>query len=215
MVTPRALTRQRVVVAGVGVVEDLGVDALDVRSVARRLHVLPTTLQRFMRDELIRSAVMDEIVGTMPLVPRDGRWQWRLEHWARYTRLWLAGYPGLARYLSQIWLERDETLAVLDGLVEVMSAAGVPSTDRFTLAHACFSYVLGRMVHEPALSTVVEPLAHGRIRVRADRLPHLAASVDEYVDEDPDAHFLIGVRVLVGGIAGMAALSVSRENSAS
>jgi Tetracyclin repressor-like, C-terminal domain len=203
-VTPRRLTPERVLYAGMEVVEQHGVDALDLIAVARRLHVLPTTLQRFMTQERIRALVLGEIVASVPTLSKGTNWRWRLESWARRTREWLARYPGLARHLSTTCMEHDETLAVLDSMVDVMTRVGVPARERFNLAHGFFCFVLERVANERQVSAGTDPLTWARVQLRAEELTHLAASVDAHVVGDPVAHFQFSVRALIEGIAHQA-----------
>ncbi|HEY5245725.1 MAG TPA: hypothetical protein VIJ60_08665, partial [Acidimicrobiales bacterium] len=94
-----ALTRSRIVAAGVVVVSEAGLPALDLRAVARRVNTTATGVQRHIGATELVESVVDEIVRSMPPMPGRGDWSRRLRLWAVQTRAWLVGYPGLARHL--------------------------------------------------------------------------------------------------------------------
>ncbi|HVX21357.1 MAG TPA: TetR/AcrR family transcriptional regulator C-terminal domain-containing protein [Acidimicrobiales bacterium] len=200
--TPRKLTRDRVLYAGIGVVEDLGVGALDLVHVARALHVLPSTLQRFIPEPEVQALVVDHLLSDMPSISAGKNWSWHLESWARRTRQWVVRYPGMAWYLSRSCLERAETLDVLEVAVALVGQAGVPEAERFNVAHGFVWFVLGRAGDDEALRG--EGTAPDALLGPATPRLALASSVRGHLGTDPEIHFNTSVRVMLDGIAKVA-----------
>ena len=217
-VTPRALTRDRILFAGLGVVEERGLDALDLATVARALHVLPRTLQRFMREEEIRSVVIDDIFGRLPTVSVGRNWRWRLESWARRMRRWLLEYPGLPGYLEAVHLERDETLGLLDAIVGLLQEAGVADDELFYLASSFLCFVCQRVDGERQMGLQLGDGGPGS--PSGDdawtRLPsNLAEPVSAYASKDAETHFNTGIRVVLDGIGRQGRRSRTRGSGGS
>ncbi len=203
-----ALTRSRIVSAGVAVVGEIGLHALDLRTVARRVNTTATGVQRVMGMTELREAVVAQIMTTMPPVPARGDWVRRLRLWALQTRAWLTEYPGLALHLL---VNRWDVPAALDRLDEVASLLG--GTDlrdgQCAMAGATLYWfvlgsaeldrsarVMGGEAPPPAPGTVVPPAADGP----AVCWPRLGTQVGDYSTAAVHAQFVFGLDLLLDGI---------------
>ena len=136
-----ALTRSRIVVAGVAVVSEVGLPALDLRAVARRVNTTATGVQRHIGATELVESVVDEIVQSMPPMPGRGDWSRRVRLWAVQTRAWLVGYPGLARHLL---VDRWHAVGLdqLEDVAGVLDETGLARTQRVMAASTLYRFVL-------------------------------------------------------------------------
>jgi AcrR family transcriptional regulator len=197
-----ALTRPRIVAAGVVVVSELGLPALDLRAVARRVNATATGVQRQIGTTELVESVVGEIVQSMPSVPERGTWSRRIRRWAIDTRRWLVGYPGLAQYLL---VNRGDAAAGPDrmaGLVRVLEETGLDLPERSLTASTLYRFVLSSSDLDESMQVLGgDPLAAqiaGRDELRS--APGLSASGETADRSTVDTQFAFGLDLLIEGI---------------
>lgn len=198
------LTRSRIVAAGVSVAHELGLAALDLRTVGRRVNTTATGLRRHIGVTELVDAVVAQIVATMPGIPARGDRIRRLRTWARQTREWLAEYPGLA---SHLLANRWDVPAALDRLEDVARAladGGLAQGQATSAAVTVFWYVLGsadldmspRVIggHPAVLEGETSPPAE------AGRWPLLGSRVGDYSPAATREQFAYGLELILDAI---------------
>jgi len=194
------LTRSRIVAAGLDIASELGLPALSVRAVARRVNATATGVQRHIGTTELVEAVVAEVVGSMPPVPARGDWPRRLRLWAVRTRAWLTGYPGLARYLL---VNRWETFTALDRLedvVGVLGASDLTKAEQVRAASTLYWFVLSSTDLDESAGIIGSDLSMKRIVDAPDRWPRLSAYSSDHSTTAAQAQFLFGLDLLLGGI---------------
>jgi AcrR family transcriptional regulator len=194
-----ALTRSRIVVAGVAVVSEVGLPALDLRAVARRVNTTATGVQRHIGATELVESVVDEIVQSMPPMPGRGDWSRRVRLWAVQTRGWLVGYPGLARHLlvdrwHAVGLDRlDDVAGVLEetGLARAQRIMAASTLCRFVLCNADLDESTQLLGGKPPAGKVADS--------KDDRSAPIVPSVDRLATAT-DRNFAFGLDLLIEGI---------------
>lgn len=200
------LSRERIVVAAVALLDEEGVDRLTMRRLADRLDVGTTTLYWHVRtkDDVIDLAV-DSIfsVATSPRDPIAETWRddvydllvrWRrvmLEH------PWSAGLPARRRpsigpnFLA--WME------FLQASLEVAGFRGAELSAATWLLH---NHVMGATAAQANLVLSAEERTTGQEQLNShgDRYPTLAKN-NYLLDDDWDGAFLRGLGFLLDGLA--------------
>lgn len=212
------LTRDSITEAAVALVDEKGLDALSMRSVAERLGVQASALYGHVsgKQELIQ-LMLDRIAVEIELPePDSGRWEEQLKEFARVARRELATHRDLAGASLANIPTGPNMLGLLDRLLALLSASGLP---RQAVAYAADllpqfitasvyeeSLFVQRLEREPTYFTQIE--AYFRA-APPDRFPALADLVTEMMgaDEGPDARFEFGLDVIVQGLATIAARS--------
>lgn len=199
-----ALTRTRIVAAGVSVAHELGLPAVDLRSVARRVNTTATGLRRHIGATELADAVVTEIVATMPAVPARGDPFRRLRTWTSETRDWLSECPGLASHLMVNRWDVPQALDRLEDVAHLIEDAGMVTDEAVSAAICVFWFVLSGAeaaprimggVHEPpVLAGSGEPV----------RWPLLDGRVGDYSQVAATAQFDFGLELLLEAIAARA-----------
>jgi AcrR family transcriptional regulator len=208
-----ALTRSRIVAAGVVIVSELGLPALSLRSVARRVNTTATGVQRQIGETELVQSVVAEIVQSMPPVPANGDWSRRLRQWAVQTRGWLSGYPGLARYLLAdggfITAEPDR----LEAIVRVLEETDLTYTQRVMAANVLSRFVVSSTdLDEPIEVLGGEPSTRGITASKTQR-PALPTPRARTRSTGADARFAFGLDLLLEGIGCRAGNGLLRPSA--
>jgi Tetracyclin repressor-like, C-terminal domain len=195
-----ALTRSRIVAAGVALSREIGLSALTPRSVARRVNATATGVGRQIGATEMLFAVVDEILASMPSVPPGEDWLHRLRSWGHETHAWLIEYPGLARHLLQ---NRWNLPAVLDRLEEaamLVERAGVAAEQSVMAASALYWFVLGRADLDETARLHGTAFAPETIIAESDGWPTLRAQLDRSAAATA-AQFAFAMDLLMQGMA--------------
>jgi AcrR family transcriptional regulator len=200
------LTRTRIVAAGVSVAHELGLPAVDLRSVARRVNTTATGLRRHIGTTELVDAVVAEIVSHMPAVPSRGDHLRRLRTWTSETRDWLTEYPGLAPYLLANRWDVPGALDRLEDLARVLQEVELAPGEAAPAAISVFWFVLsGADLHtSPRIIGLIDEapvLAQPGDEVR---WPLLDATVGDYSQATTATQFDFGLELLLEAIGARA-----------
>jgi AcrR family transcriptional regulator len=212
-----ALTRDRVVQAGIEIADAEGLAALAMRRVAAALGTATMSLYRYVRskDELLMLMV-DSLFGRYPLPDATGLdWRARLEtlcrlQWAAYQR-----HPWLAQFVS---MTRPQlvpgAMAHTEWAMAALEHLGLDLGDRLHIAVTLASYVRGTAVNlEPEAQAeqdsgmtsekwMESQGALMAVIVSSGAFPMLAAVAnDDDLALDLDSLFDFGLRRLMDGLA--------------
>jgi hypothetical protein len=195
-----ALTRSRIVSAGVSIVSELGLAALDFRTVARRVSGTATGVQRLIGATELVDSVVAQILTSMPQVPTRGDWSRRLRIWAFGTRKWLTGYPGLARYLLENRWDIPVALDRLEDVVGLLDATGLDAAERVMTGITAYWFVLSSADLDESARVIGEGSSMPAHHDSPTRWPRLSAHVNDYSVAVTQAQFTSGLDLLIKGI---------------
>ena len=195
------LSRERIVAAALGLVDERGLDALSMRAVADVLGTGPASLYAHVadKDELL-SLLVERIIGGLELPdPDPDHWQEQLKAMVRALHSGLLSHRDLARAaLAEVPLG-EGGLRFTERLIEILRLGGLPNQvvaygrDLLTL------YAVATAYEEAARDDGY--VADVRAYLGAlpdDRFPHLAALGGLLGAEE---RFEFGLDVLVTGLA--------------
>jgi AcrR family transcriptional regulator len=196
------LSTDSVIQAGVACVQEEGLAALSLRSLAERLGVTPMALYRHVETaEALQKAVVDEVLAKLPAV-RDGvGWSRAARSWAAAARSVLAAHPGLARHILTEWFRLPRVLDWIEALLAAAERDGMTGTPAVAAVNAIFTYVLMRAEAEQAIRSA--GVVHRKLPRGArseERWPRLEANAAEYEIARLDLHFEFGLDALLLGI---------------
>ena len=199
-----ALTRSRIVAAGVSVAHELGLPALDLRSVARRVNTTATGLRRHIGTTELVDAVVSQIVASMPPVPGRGERLRRLRAWAEQTRAWLTEYPGLAAHLLANRWDVPEALDRVEDVARTLGDAGLAPAHAAPAAVTLYWFVLASADLDMSPRVIGgDPSARrgdSSLPPAAERWPLLGDHVGDYSPAATRAQFAYGLELLLGAI---------------
>jgi AcrR family transcriptional regulator len=205
-----ALTRSRIVAAGVVIVSEVGLPALSLRAVARRVNATATGVQRHIGETELVESVVGEIVRSMPPIPDRGGWAKRLRRWALETRTWLFAYPGLARYLLADRLDAVAGPDRLESVVKVLGVTELTEAQRVMAATALYRFVLSSTDLDEPMQVLGGKLPTGRMVGSPERWPTPPRGRDCSAVAG-DLQFAFGLDLVIGGIDSRAADDLVRS----
>jgi AcrR family transcriptional regulator len=211
----RSLTREAVVDAAIEVLDDGGIDGMNMRAVAERLGTGPASLYAHVsgKDELL-ALIIDKLAGDIALpVIGAAPWQEQLKDAIRGMRRMLGEHRDLARASLGNIPTGPNALRLINAVLGVLRDAGLPDQ---VIAYAVDILPLyaTATAYEESLYTAKELPDEGEAFIAemrryfsslpVDRFPHIVAlAVPLTTNEGPDDRFEFGLDALVRGIETM------------
>jgi AcrR family transcriptional regulator len=201
-------TIDEIATAALGIVDESGLGALSMRTLAAALGTGPMTMYNYVADkegleELVVAAVVADVV--VPAPSHD----WQHDVHAIATAMWrgVRAHPAAIPLVLTRRMSSATGFAIADALVGALGRAGLADKDRLYAFHAVLGFVVGA-----AQAELAGPLARGRSSdatdaaarigaVAGEQFPHIEAlskiAMKTSVEDDFDG----GLRMLLNGIA--------------
>lgn len=190
--------------AALGIVDESGLGALSMRTLAAALGTGPMTMYNYVADkegleELVVAAVVADV--EVP-VPTD---DWQHDVHAVATAMWrgVRAHPSAIPLVLTRRMSSATGFAIVEALVGALSRAGLSDGDRLSAFHAVFGLVTGA-----AQSELAGPFTGGAAEaadaigaVAGAQFPQLAALSKVATRTSVEADFDGGLRMLLDGIA--------------
>lgn len=200
-------SRDEIAAAALRIVDESGLGALSMRSLASALGTGPMTMYNYVADkegleELVVAAVVADIA--VP-APTD---DWRHDVHAVATTMWrgVRAHPAAIPLVLTRRMASATGFAIADALVEALVRAGLKDRDRLSAFHAVLGLVTGAAQAElagPLTGGASE--AAGRIgAVAGGAFPHIEALSKVAMQTPVTDDFDGGLRMLIDGIAARA-----------
>jgi AcrR family transcriptional regulator len=207
------LTRRRIVMAGLALVEAEGLDALTMRRLAGALDVTPMSLYNHVADkaELI-DVMLDYVIGDIVKACAEDRGTWEEKLRALVCRnydLWVR-HPGLARIYTEGVTMGPNGLAQVEHALGILREAGFNDEDAadafYLLWHYQVASVLvarARPVDASMRSGRSDGSAESRIQLYFSALPvSEIPNVAALASHLNGGNFEFGLEVLLSGLRG-------------
>jgi AcrR family transcriptional regulator len=211
----RSLNPAAIVDAAMAVLDEGGVDGLNMRAVADRLGTGPSSLYaHFASKEELLAAMIDRVAGDLPIAEvGNGPWQEQLKNAIRAIRNGLAAHRDLARASLGTVPTGPNALRWVNGLLGVLRDAGLPdhviayAVDILPLYGTATAYeeslYTASGIQDQGEQFTAELRQYFR-SLPADRFPHIVALAEPLTTEvEPDGRFEFGLDALVRGIETM------------
>jgi len=201
-------SRDEIAAAALRIVDESGLGALSMRSLAAALGTGPMTMYNYVADregleELVVAAVVADIG-----VP-DSTDDWRRDVHAVAVTMWrgVRAHPAAIPLVLTRRMTSATGFAIADALVAALTRAGLDDRDRLAAFHAVLGLVVGA-----AQSELAGPLTRsgsadaGEVAARIGTVagsdfPHIAALSEVAVHTSVEDDFDGGLRMLLDGIA--------------
>jgi AcrR family transcriptional regulator len=210
------ITAGRIVEAALQVVEAEGFDALTMRRVAAVLRASPGALYAHVRDKAeLDDLMIGELCSRVTLPPPDpARWEAQAADVCGQLRDQYLRYPGIWRATLEAAPQSLDTIRIMEGLLAILTAGGVPLRSAAWAIDAAFLYVGAYSVMSPRRQTGTD--TDGRVVDRAelierlrmlppDRFPITAAHGPEVSSGEGHDRFDFTLGLLFAGLAPRAA----------
>jgi AcrR family transcriptional regulator len=198
------LTRERIVEAGLRVMDAEGVDAVSMRRLARELGVEAMSLYNHVRDkEDLLDGMVESIMASMPEPdePTDGDWFAYGRRIAMDWRTMLRSHPGAIQLLAErkAPISTLEALRPADRALGALMRAGLSPEDAVQAFHTMGGYIFGYVMMETGQLFGDKPGHEVPAEVGA-LLPNLAVTAPFLHDCDFDAQFVFGLDLMLEGL---------------
>jgi TetR/AcrR family transcriptional regulator, tetracycline repressor protein len=204
------LTRERIVVAAIAVLDAEGLAGLTMRRVARELDAGAMSLYRHVasREELL-DLVLEALAADIPLPPATGVWRGDAAALARGIRAALLRRRDLTLLLTARLGQGPAALVTLEHALGIFRSAGFPVRDAVRANHALGMYVAGACTWEavglggsadPAeRATRAADAAAALTAIPPDVHPRLAEAAGALFAGTADDRFEFGLAALLDG----------------
>ncbi len=205
----RPLTRERILQAGLRLIDQQGLEALTMRKLAQELGVDPMSLYRhFENKDALLDGVAEVLWGEVELPGSDGSWKELLKSIATSLRALAHAHPHAYALLLNRQILPLAALRLCDVTLEQLQRAGFERKRATEVICTVFSYAMGYgMVELSALPEPSERVAEGmtdigRLTQIMRRLPretpaHLVEVACVITDCDLDAQFTFGLDLML------------------
>jgi TetR/AcrR family tetracycline transcriptional repressor len=197
------LSRERVLRAALGYIDEHGLDALSMHKLGDCLDVRAMSLYNHVanKDDLLDGVVEAVWAEVESAAPADADWREGYRLLARALRDAVQRHPNTAPLITSRQIIPEAALRTVRAHILAATASGVPEDHAYALLRTLTSYALGYAVASvswglrcPGAPTVADLLRPG--------IPDELAAVAEVFcgQSDPDAEFELGLDLMVGGI---------------
>lgn len=202
------LSAERIVTAALDLLDQGGVEAFSVRSLAKGLGVAPMTLYTYFRgkDELL-DAVRDHALGHAALTTAYGGWQHQVRTISRRLRGQILEHPCLTALLQQRPLAGPESAESAESLLRALVEAGFNEENAARAYTTLLGFVVGvttlevRLLEEnrdPERREKVREIMSG---LPSDRYPTLVAHTPALRQTvGGDTQFEFGLDLMIAGL---------------
>jgi len=191
-------TTDEIAAAALRIVDESGVGALSMRSLAAALGTGPMTLYNYVADkEGLEELVVAAIVAEVALPAPTDDWQQDAYGIARAMWQGVRAHPAAIPLVLTRRMYSATGFAAADALIATLNRAGLGDPDRLAAFHALLGFVTGA-----AQADLAGPLVAARIgSVARSDYPHVAALSKVAVRASVEEDFDRGLRMLLDGIA--------------
>jgi TetR/AcrR family tetracycline transcriptional repressor len=212
---PSRLTRERIVEAGLGLVDREGSDAISMRRLSDALGVTPMALYNHVssKRDLLR-AVAEHVLGKVRFDGGHRDWRKQIECCFRALRAVCLRHPGMARLLEEADVAPAAAFRPMEITLRALGKAGFDNRDALRAYFTLVSFTLHQASYQSrGPFPDLEPSEKIRAERLADRGYDAIARLDTTSDWDFDAAFEFGLALILGGVEAMAKASKRLRSS--
>lgn len=201
----KGLSRRRVVMAALDVVDRDGLEGLTMRALGRELGADPMAVYHYLPGKsALYDALAEAVWAGVELPARTGDWEADLAALARNARRALLAHPRALPVVATRQSVAPATLDLLEAGIAILVEAGLPPAVALSLMGAASAFLVGSALAavgvppDEVAETAQGTLAGAVLSVETAR-PHLAAAIQPGVPT-PDAAFEAGLQALLAGV---------------
>ena len=206
---PRApLTRDRVLRAAIGLVDDGGIESLSMRTLGRALGVEAMSLYKHVanKDDLL-DGILDLVLAETEDPSPDDEWVVATRRSAMSVHRALRRHTWAATLLMSPNHTRPARLRSMDALLGRLRAAGFPADATYHAYHVLDAYVFGYAVwhtgHSYSDEEVAQLIAKFSNTITPDEYPYVSEHVQQHMSDGPHQEtsaFEYGLELILDGL---------------
>ena len=181
----RGLTREKIVTAGLTLIDQDSADAVTMRGLAHELGVTPMALyNHFANKRDLLRAIAESVIGDADFDGRRADWPDQIRHCFRTLRAICLQHPGLPRLLEIEGAAPASALAPIDVAVRSLEQAGLDHLDCVRTGFILVGFTLSQAAYQTR-----------------GPFPDLESSPRSLTGWDFDASFEFGLTLILTGVA--------------
>jgi AcrR family transcriptional regulator len=196
------LTRERIIRAAVGLIEDGGVEALSMRGLATELGVAVMSLYNHVPGKAaLLDGVAEQIMEGLELVDDPAAdWQERARALVRAFRKVAHDNPRSVTTVLTRKIDTTAGLRVVERALAIADAAGFDGVTSVRIMRALLAYAIGAQMRESGAAKMLEgPPVH----VDPAEFPLVASLAAELLTHDPETDFEFGLDLLISALENL------------
>ncbi len=208
-----ALTRDGILEAALGILEEEGIGKVTMRRIAAALDTGPASLYVYVRNtEELHAQILDALLARIAPIPATGSWRERLHAVLTAYAGVLFAYPEIARLTMTTHPIGPHYFALVESVLELLAEGGVGDSEAAWAVDLLLSTVTSNAVEHAAPNAVGEgtdALSDMAARIAAappETYPRIVRLGDEMLSGTGVDRFSWGLDVLINGV-----LSTSRD----
>ena len=201
------LDRSSILCAALELVDDVGLDGLNMRALAQRLGVGTMSLYHYLpnKDALLDGIVEALLLGIEIPTADAGTWDERAQLMARSLRSVALQHPKAVELMVTRPFATAEAMRPCNAAFDVLADAGLTKDEALIVFRTIVAYVLGFVMMESAGFFGGEGYGRDPDELVALGLPRLAEIAPHLVGRDISADFDAGLRIVEQGALGFLA----------
>jgi TetR/AcrR family tetracycline transcriptional repressor len=209
----RDLTREKVIEAGLNLINRKSAEAITMRSLADAVGVTPMALYNHFssKRDLLR-AVAEHVIDRAEFDGRHADWHGQIRHCFRMLRSICLEHPGLPRLLETEGVAPASVFAPMEVTLRAFEQAGLDAIDSLRTYFILVGFTLGQASYQ---TRGPFPDLEPSEKVRAERIAGRGYRVTERLDMpetwDFDATFEFGITLILRGVEGMISKTITRS----
>jgi TetR/AcrR family tetracycline transcriptional repressor len=199
-IRPRELSRDKIIAAGVSLLDSGGTDAVTMRALADLLSVTPMALYNHVDDKTdLLYSIAAHLLETARFDCGKADWRARIEHCFREFRALCLRHPGLAGLLERAGAAPSRVFAPMEVTVGALRSIGFDDVNALRCFFTLVSFTLGQVTYQHR-----GPFADLTLARHARENPSAALDGATARPWDFDAAYEFGLRLILDGVEAAA-----------
>lgn len=202
------LTKDLVLRAAIGLVDEGGIESLSMRKLGQALGVEAMSLYNHVasKDDIL-DGIADHVLAEIDLPAAGDDWEAAIWRCARSARAALAAHPWACNLIMSMPRPLPARLRYMDAVLRCLREAGFSPAATYHGYHALDSHILGFTVWEAGHAVSKEDVS-AFLPILAEGYPYLAEHAAQHlagIGHEEEGEFEFGLRLIVDGLKRMRA----------
>ncbi|MCE9669860.1 TetR/AcrR family transcriptional regulator C-terminal domain-containing protein [Myxococcus stipitatus] len=195
------LSRERILRAALGIVDEEGLEAISMRRLGQALGVEAMSLYNHVSNKAeILDGVFEAVLGELSPAKRESSWQAFLRERARALRSVLRAHPNALPLFATRPAVTPASIAHVEAVLEALRGGGFGIDESLSALQVLVAFVVGHTVATSATPKPDEASAPAYHQLDPTAFPRVREAASSLASHDVDAEFEFGLEALVAGL---------------
>ncbi len=206
------LTRKRIIVTAMDLIEREGVEAVSMGRVAAELGCGVMSLYNLVpsHSALLDGIAEEVLVGIEITTAATADWPEHVRAQARVCRQMARAHPRCAMVVASRPPSSASILRPVESALATLRDAGFTGPDAVRIVRTFAAHILGSILRDVGVAPGLDAGDRPRLNLRAGEFPQLTSMTAEFASADPDADFEFGLDLLVHAVSALRRAQLAR-----